>query len=159
MLRRALHSIARIQRESKLACQMPVFEDLCRGTQASAWRVYESQSERQAGSSRLTTRPSLLSNKGLVCPSFSQDKGYIIQSNTCRKDDSSLIGEEKRNHSLLEGLGTLCGLASHLGYCGRNFQSIFLSDEIRADSVRRKRKKKMNKHKHAKRRKLNRHRR
>lgn len=159
MLRRALHSVARIQKEGRLAFEIPVFQDFCRGTQASVWSEYECQSQRQAGSSRLTNQPSLLSNKEVMRSSFSQDKGYVIQSNTCRKDDGSLIGEEKQNHSFLEGLGTLCSLASHLGYGGQNVRSTILSDEIRADSVRRKRKKKMNKHKHAKRRKLNRHRR
>eukprot|EP00890_Picochlorum_soloecismus_P005009 jgi/Picsp_1/5509/NSC_02868-R1_---NA--- len=155
MLRRALHSIARIQREGRFASQLPIFEELYRGTQASVW--YECESERQAGSSHLMKQPRLLSNKGFMRPSFSQDKEQSIQGNTSRKNDSSLIGEEKQGDSHLEGLGTLCGLASHVS--SDNSQSPFLSDEIRADSVRRKRKKKMNKHKHAKRRKLNRHRR
>lgn len=154
-----MHSIARIQREGRLATQMPLLEDFFLGAQASVWQANGCQSERQAGSSHLMYQSSLLPNKGFMRPSFSQDKRWNMQGYKNRENDSSLIGGEKQGDSPLEGLGTLCGLFSHVGPCRQNFEVPFLSDEIRADSVRRKRKKKMNKHKHAKRRKLNRHRR
>jgi hypothetical protein len=117
-------------------------------------------------STAATTRASLLA----LTPAAAATFAAPIDASHLLARPGSMIGVAKAMERLLRASSPGAAAAPHafpsqLGrLCGRPFE---VADEAadgeigewRADSVRRKRKKKMNKHKHAKRRKLNRHRR
>jgi hypothetical protein len=91
---------------------------------------------------------------------MSERVSVLVTKRECQPSTSTLL----EYLSTIRATGSsnrLCGpLAGSVNNIGFEHESEVddHTEEWRADSVRRKRKKKMNKHKHAKRRKLNRHR-